>query len=73
MQLGRLPSFPIRKSSTGICSPGVYSSVEILDHYWDWHMLSSSVLLLYSMCLRIYVVLYTTKCCSKSGSSSYPY
>ena len=36
-------------------------------------MLSSSVLLLCSMCLRIYVVLYTTKCCSKSGGSSYPY
>ena len=36
-------------------------------------MLSSSVLLMYSMCLRIYVVLYTTKCCSKSGGSSYPY
>jgi len=36
-------------------------------------MLSSSVLLMYSMCLRIYVVLYMTKCCSKSGGSSYPY
>jgi len=28
---------------------------------------------MYSMCLRIYVVLYTTKCCSKGGDSSYPY
>jgi len=58
MQLGKWSGFPISKSSTGIYSSAVNFSVEILDLYWHWYMLSSSVLLMYSMCLRIYVVLY---------------